>query len=250
MLVRCRILDILRFTPFVDLLDEAAADPGKGRSVEGTVVERAAAHRRQIATLRARLDSLAAETARVRGDDAVIVGDPVAYLYGLADWLAASPIADAALTEISLVRDRYADLAGYSPDRSEYSCMSCRVNRPDEPTPRLVRKPTETGLSDIHECPACGYRARIEPAGPWNDETPLNTLQMAWRAVLYESQTRIDVAEAARLVGLKDTNRLRQWIHRGRLVKADDGTVALAAVARLVIESENYKTFNGKDKRS
>ena len=234
--IRDDLADVLRWGPAIRDLAATATDPRPGANVERTV-----AYLHSIKLIEADLDAVAREVTATRGDDqAGKITNPALYLVGAAAWLARSALAEPVAFEIRAIRNRAARLVGYAPERSDYACMACRLA--EGPGPRLERQPTTAGLSDIYECPNCGFRARIEPAGPWNNQRPLNTLQSAWRAVLYTTELRLAPAEAADLLGEHNTGRIRQWLHRGRLAKDEDGKVALADVARLVVESEAYKT--------
>lgn len=241
--IRDDLADIMRWRPALDELAATAADPRPGANVE-----RAHAWLGQIDQIRADLESVALEVLASRRDVKIdTFADPALYLVGSAGWLAASALAEPLAVEIRAIRNKAARLVGYAPDRSDYACMACRLA--EGPGPRLERQPTDAGLSDIYECPRCGFRARIEPAGPWNRHRPLNTLQSAWRAVLYTTDLRVTPAEAADLLGERNTGRIRQWLYRGRLEKDDEGRIPLADVARYVIESEAYKATHGKDQR-
>lgn len=234
--IRQDLRDVLAWLPLVDEIAAHACDAGRGNgggpaSARASTVERAAAYRATIAAHHDRLAALAAEVQQTRGDTPVKPSAAVIYLAGLADWIAASPLAADAAAEIAAIRGALAALAGYTPERSGFACASCRIR--GNSAPRLERRPTPTGYRDVYECPVCGFTAHIEPAGPWNQGHRLNTLEPSWRETLRNSKARLKPTEVARLLDMKDTNRIRQWIHRGRLTKDDDGTVAISDIAAL-----------------
>lgn len=238
--IRANLADIASYSPALATLaasaDSLGHSGGGPASARSSAVERAVAFRASLDALGERLAALAAEIATARQDPPAATASPLAYIADAAEWLAGSPLAVPAAQEVQAVRDAAAGLVGEMPDRSGYRCPACQMRA--YVVPRLERKPSAHGYGDIYECPVCGFRARIERPGPWNAYRAKNTLRAAWRAELFRTGHRLKPAEAARLVGMKDTNRLRQWIYRGRLAKDADGLVALADVAALILGTE------------
>ena len=231
--------DLYRWWP---LLDEQAAHAGEphaptgGGGGDGSPVEAALETRETIRALQARLASLAAEAHAAHSGEETPTPDihPALIILALAAWIERQAFAVPFTAELATVWTRAGRLAGYTPDRAEQACPSCRA-RGDMDAPRLERTPTREGLPDLYTCPRCGYAAVIEKAGPWNAGEPTNTVRVTWRVRVQEaleaSTDWVRPAEAARLAGIPAAT-VRTWKHRGEIETDLDGNVQVGEVAR------------------
>ena len=244
--IRIYTANLARWQTGLNELAEHAGVPrhstGGGRQVlaeDTSTVEAAVLTRFALDNMTRRLDDLAGEVAAVHDGEENTRGipSPATYLHGLAAWIARQAFARDILAEVESLHNTAAHLLGYMPDYADFHCPTCRLSYgPDTPTPRLRRHPTDEGLPDLYTCPVCGYAAVITPAGPWNGETPINTLRTTWSLritdALKASDEWVTAAEAARRCGTS-ASTVRTWKQRGRLTVNEDGKVRLGDVATL-----------------
>lgn len=233
--------DVFKMWPILEILKNDAGQPrhptgGKGPTA-ASQVENALSTRQSIDRLEERLSALAAEAHIAHsGEEAhVPTVHPALVLHGLASWIMRQPFSHDMERELEKIHQTVAHIAGYAKDMSDAACPCCRIDL-GQAAPHMLRSPAHTGLPDLYTCPLCGYAGIIERSGPWNNNNPVNTLQVTMRLRVQEaleaSTEWVKPASAAKLVGIK-TSTVRTWKQRNKLTVDDNGRVILGEVAKL-----------------
>ena len=239
--------EIYKWWPLLVQLANEAGQPKTPPGPSGPVsawspVEKATTMRASIDKLESRLTALAAEAHTAHSGEEAPMPErhPALVLHSLASWIGRQPFAQDMCDEVTRIHGAVARLAGYAPDRADAACPCCRIDY-GQAAPRMIRTPARTGLPDLYTCPRCGYAGIIERSGPWNNNTPVNTLAVTMRLRVQEaleaSQEWVTGAEASKLVGIK-ASTIRTWKQRGKIATDDEGRVVLGEVAKLAHKTQ------------
>lgn len=247
MSIETQTRDLYMWWPLLAEIAAGAGQPhapaGGAHTPDGSPIEQAIACRDEIRQLHRRLAAVAAEAHAAHSGEETPMPDahPALVLHGLAAWIDRQPFARDIGREIDAIHSGVSRLVGYTADKADAACPSCRA-RGETDAPRLERAPTREGLPDLYACPRCGYAAVIEPAGPWNDEQGMNTLALTWQARVQEaleaSTDWVEPRVAARMTGVR-TGTIRVWKHRGQVAQDAEGRVMLGEIARKARTARN-----------